>query len=147
MAALVLVTTRRASSSRTEPREEPTADEEVILAGGATVHAPAGPARSAWSPSSEVVSQDHTVPDLTALGRSVVVGLGDTTPGEWSSCERIRVAAVDQATADELGAAWRERSSVIIEFTPGLGLDDPEEAANKSDGISDAASRRIVAVS
>ena len=53
-------------------------------------------------------------------------GTGDTTPGEWSSCERIRVAAVDQATADELGAAWRERRSVTVELTPGLGLDDPE---------------------
>jgi len=63
-----------------------------------------------------------------ALGRSVVVGPGDATPSEWSSCERVRVAAVDRATADELGAAWRERRSVTIELTPGLGLDDPEVA-------------------
>ena len=66
------------------------------------------------------------MPDPIALGRSVVVGLGDVTPAEWSSCDRIRVAAVDQATADELGAAWRERRSVTIELTPDLGLDDPE---------------------
>ena len=66
------------------------------------------------------------MPDPIALGRSVVVGIGDAAPGEWSSCERIRVDAVDPAIADELGAAWRERRSVIIELTPGLGLDDPE---------------------
>jgi DNA helicase-2/ATP-dependent DNA helicase PcrA len=64
--------------------------------------------------------------DATALGRSVVVGPGDAAPGEWASCERIRVGAVDRETADELGAAWRERRSVTIELTPGLGLDDPE---------------------
>ncbi len=83
---------------------------------------------SAWSPDSEVVSQDHRMPDPIALGRSVVVGVGDAAPNEWSSCERIRVTAVNQATADELGAAWRERRSVTIELTPGLGLDDPEVA-------------------
>ena len=70
--------------------------------------------------------QDHRVHDPIALGRSVVVGLGDAAPGEWSSCERIRVAAVKGEIADELGAAWRERRSVTIELTPGLGLDDPE---------------------
>jgi DNA helicase-2/ATP-dependent DNA helicase PcrA len=36
------------------------------------------------------------------------------------------VAAVDGATADELGACWRDRRSLVIELTPGLGLDDPE---------------------
>ena len=81
---------------------------------------------SAWSLGSKVVSQDQRMPDPIALGRSVVVGPGDTTPGEWSSCERVRVTTVDRATADELGAAWRERRSVTIELTPGLGLDDPE---------------------
>ena len=82
--------------------------------------------RLAWSLGSKVVSQDHRMPDPIALGRSVVVGPGDTTPGEWSSCERIRVAAVDRAAADELGAAWRQRRSVTVELTPGLGLDDTE---------------------
>ncbi len=66
------------------------------------------------------------MPDPIALGRSVVVGPGDTTPGEWSSCERVRVTNLDRATADELGAAWRERRSVTIELTSDLGLDDPE---------------------
>jgi len=66
------------------------------------------------------------MPDPTALGRSVVVGPGDAAPGPWSSCARVRVAAVDAATADELGSAWRERRPVVIELTPGLGLDDPE---------------------
>jgi DNA helicase-2/ATP-dependent DNA helicase PcrA len=64
--------------------------------------------------------------DLIALGRSVVVGLGDAAPSEWSTCERIRVARVNREIADELEAAWRERRSVTIELTPGLGLDDPE---------------------
>ena len=64
--------------------------------------------------------------DPMALGRSVVVGLGDAAPREWSDRERIRVAEVNQQIADELGAAWRERRSVTIELTPGLGLDDPE---------------------
>jgi hypothetical protein len=66
------------------------------------------------------------MPDPIALGRSVVVGLGEAAPGEWSSCNRIRVAAVNQEIADELGAAWRERRSIAIELTPGLGIDDPE---------------------
>jgi DNA helicase-2/ATP-dependent DNA helicase PcrA len=36
------------------------------------------------------------------------------------------VTAVDRATADQLGQMWRDRRSVVIELTPGLGLDDPE---------------------
>lgn len=83
---------------------------------------------SAWSRGSEAVSQDQSMPDPIPLGRSVVVGVGDAAPGEWSSCQRIRVTAMNQATGDELGAAWRERRSVTIELTPGLGLDDPEVA-------------------
>jgi DNA helicase-2/ATP-dependent DNA helicase PcrA len=66
------------------------------------------------------------MPDPTALGRSVVVGPGGAAPKAWSSCDRVVVGAVDRATADELGLAWRERRSVIIELGPGLGLDDPE---------------------
>ncbi len=64
--------------------------------------------------------------DPTPLGRSVVVGPGDAAPRSWSSCARLRVAAVDAPTADEIGSAWRERRPVVIELTPGLGLDDPE---------------------
>ena len=66
------------------------------------------------------------MPDPLAFGRSVVVGPGDTPPGSWMNCPRVRVTGVDRATADELGAAWRERRSVVIELTSGLGLDDPE---------------------
>jgi DNA helicase-2/ATP-dependent DNA helicase PcrA len=66
------------------------------------------------------------MPDPMMLGRSVVVGPGEGAPGPWSSCARVRVTAVDRETADELGAAWRERRSVVIELGPGLGLDDPE---------------------
>src|SRR5271155_5856987 len=65
--------------------------------------------------------------DPIRLGRSVVVGPGQVTPAEWSSCERIAVTAVAPHVADELGAAWRERRSVTIELRPGLGLDDPEQ--------------------
>lgn len=66
------------------------------------------------------------MPDPGTLGRSVVVGPGAEAPGPWGSCPRIRVGAVDAETADEIGAAWRERRSVVIELQPGLGLDDPE---------------------
>lgn len=66
------------------------------------------------------------MPDPVALGRSVVVGPGEAAPGAWSSCPRVAVAAADRATADELGRAWRERRAMIIELTPGIGLDDPD---------------------
>ncbi|MGD0874339.1 MAG: ATP-dependent DNA helicase UvrD2 [Acidimicrobiales bacterium] len=66
------------------------------------------------------------MPDPISLGRSVVVGPNDVAPGEWSSCERVRVTAVNRELADLLGAAWRQRHSVVIELTPGIGLDDPE---------------------
>ena len=69
------------------------------------------------------------MPDPIVLGRSVVVGPGQAAPGEWSSCDRIRVAAVNRALADDLGAAWRDRRSITIELTPGLGLDDPRVPA------------------
>ncbi len=63
--------------------------------------------------------------ELPALGRSVVVAPGAPAPTGWTSCERVRVAAVDAEIADELGAAWRERRSLVVELVPGLGLDDP----------------------
>jgi DNA helicase II / ATP-dependent DNA helicase PcrA len=66
------------------------------------------------------------MPDPTVLGRSVVVGPGGAAPGPWSSCPRIAVTKVDRGTADELGLAWRERRSLVIELSPDLGLDDPE---------------------
>ncbi len=37
----------------------------------------------------------------------------------------MQVAAVSAGVADELGAAWRERRSLVIELSPGIGLDDP----------------------
>ena len=70
--------------------------------------------------------QDHQVPDSPSLGRSVVVGPGQAAPEEWSGCERVCVRGVDAATADELGAAWRARRPLIVELSPGLGLDDAE---------------------
>ena len=63
--------------------------------------------------------------DPCAVGRSVVVGPGQAVPDQWSTCERIPVTGVDRATADTLGQAWRERRSVVIELTAGLGLDTP----------------------
>ncbi len=64
--------------------------------------------------------------DPRALGRSVVVEPGGAAPSPWAGCARVPVTAVDRATADQLGAAWRERRTVIIELPAGLGLDDPE---------------------
>jgi len=61
-----------------------------------------------------------------ALGRSVVVAPSQDAPEEWSGCARVRVRGVDAATADDLGAAWRERRALVVELSPGLGLDDPE---------------------
>jgi hypothetical protein len=72
------------------------------------------------------VGQDRPVHDPLPLGRAVVVGPGQAAPPQWSPCRRVRVEAIEAAVADELGAAWRERRSVVIELVPGLGLDDPE---------------------
>ncbi len=58
----------------------------------------------------------------------MVVGPGQAAPARWASCPRVRVAAVDRHGADELGLAWRQRRSVVIELVPGIGLDDPEVA-------------------
>jgi DNA helicase-2/ATP-dependent DNA helicase PcrA len=66
------------------------------------------------------------MPDPLLLGRSVVVGPGQAAPGPWSTCDRIPVTAIAASVANVLGAAWRERRSVVVELTPGLGLDDPE---------------------
>ena len=65
------------------------------------------------------------VPDVVQLGRSVVVGPGQPAPGPWSDCDREKVAAVDAPTARRLHQAWRERRALVIELTPGIGLDDP----------------------
>ena len=66
------------------------------------------------------------MPDPIALGRSVVVRPGAPAPGPWERCPRVVVAAIDTAVADELHRAWRERRAVVVELSPGLGLDDPE---------------------
>jgi DNA helicase-2/ATP-dependent DNA helicase PcrA len=44
----------------------------------------------------------------------------------------VTVTGIDRATADLLGEAWRQRRSVIIELSPGLGLDDPADAPAES---------------
>ena len=66
--------------------------------------------------------------DLLSLGRSAVVGPGGAPPAPWRDCERVAVTAVDAATADRLHSAWTERLPLVIELTPGLGLDDPAVA-------------------
>lgn len=63
--------------------------------------------------------------DTPILGRSVVVGPGDSAPAAWSECERRAVTSVDAEMAGELHAAWRERRPMVLELQPGLGLDDP----------------------
>ncbi|HVC24847.1 MAG TPA: ATP-dependent DNA helicase UvrD2 [Acidimicrobiales bacterium] len=69
---------------------------------------------------------------IAATGRSVVVGPGAGAPGPWSGCERVRVTGVDRGAADELGAAWRERRPVVVELSPGIGLDDPSRPPEES---------------
>ena len=71
------------------------------------------------------------MPEPGSLGRCVVVGPGDEAPGPWRGCPRITVGAIEGETADELGACWRMRRAVVIELTPGLGLDDPDVAAGR----------------
>ena len=76
-----------------------------------------------------LVRQDQNVPEPIALGRSVVVGLGDAAPGDWSSCKRIRVAGVTRAIADDLGAAWRDRRSTHHRAHAGPGSRRSRSAA------------------
>jgi DNA helicase-2/ATP-dependent DNA helicase PcrA len=66
------------------------------------------------------------------LGRSVVVGPGQPAPPAWKGCERVPVVKADVATADAVGGAWRERKPLVIELTPGLGLDHPDEPPAES---------------
>lgn len=65
------------------------------------------------------------LPDVVALGRSVVVRPGQAAPDPWADCERRAVTEVAPALADELHTAWRERVPLVLELSPGLGLDDP----------------------
>ena len=65
------------------------------------------------------------MPDPVPLGRSVVVRPGQPAPGPWRDCDRLAVQKVDAATADALGAAWRDRRSIVVELGPGLDLGDP----------------------
>jgi len=60
-------------------------------------------------------------------GRSVVVAPGARPPSAWDGCERVSVTTVSVETADLLLDAWRARRPLVIELTPGLGLDDPEK--------------------
>ena len=59
------------------------------------------------------------------IGRSVVVDPGQEAPATWAACPRVSVTGVGPAIADELNGAWRERRPLVVELTPGLGLDDP----------------------
>jgi ATP-dependent DNA helicase UvrD/PcrA len=66
--------------------------------------------------------------DVLRLGRSVVVGPGQRPPADWADCERRVVDVVDAGLAEELHGAWRERQPLVLELTPGIGLDDPAVA-------------------
>jgi DNA helicase-2/ATP-dependent DNA helicase PcrA len=76
--------------------------------------------------------QDGGMVDPLTLGRSVVVRPGQPPPGEWARCERMLVAKVDASTADEISGAWRERTALVIELDPRVGLDDPAEPPAES---------------
>ncbi len=79
-----------------------------------------------------VCDQYGAVSDPQLLGRSVVVRPGQPAPAAWDGCERLRVGKVDPATADVVGAAWRTRTSLVIELVPGLGLDQPGQPPAES---------------
>jgi DNA helicase-2/ATP-dependent DNA helicase PcrA len=72
------------------------------------------------------------MPDPLLLGRSIVVRPRQPAPAAWGGCERLRVGKVDVATADVVGAAWRARTSLVVELAPGLGLDRPDEPPAES---------------
>ncbi len=57
---------------------------------------------------------------------------GQPTPAPWDGCERLRVAKVDAGVADALGAAWRARRCVVVELSPGIGLDRPDKPPGES---------------
>jgi DNA helicase-2/ATP-dependent DNA helicase PcrA len=67
------------------------------------------------------------VPDISRLGRSIVVGPGQPVPDGWGGCERRAVTAIDASVAADLHQAWRERLPLIVELKPGIGLDSPAE--------------------
>ena len=52
------------------------------------------------------------------LGRSVLIGPGDTVPEAWSGCERVRVSLSDisAATGRRLREAWLGRNRLVIEL-------------------------------
>lgn len=76
----------------------------------------------------EPVSEHGPVPDVADLGRSVVVDPGQPAPEQWADCDRVAVSAVDAGTARDLHEAWRRRRPLVIELSPGAGLDDPSVA-------------------
>ena len=62
--------------------------------------------------------------DPRLTGRSVVVAPGQPAPAPWDGCDRVAVTSISGEVASELLAAWRARRPLVIELTPGLGLDD-----------------------
>jgi DNA helicase-2/ATP-dependent DNA helicase PcrA len=72
------------------------------------------------------------MPDPLLSGRSVVVRPGQPAPAAWTGYERIRVEKVDGATADVVQQTWHDRTSVVVELAPGLGLDRPDEPPPES---------------
>jgi DNA helicase-2/ATP-dependent DNA helicase PcrA len=63
--------------------------------------------------------------DPLPIGRSLVVRPGQSVPAAFARCPRVRLEEAGLAEADRLARAWRERRSLVVELSPGLGLDDP----------------------
>ena len=63
-----------------------------------------------------------------ALGRSVLVGAGQSTPEEWGDCRRltVRTDAFDPEVGRELRRAWVERIPLVIELDGELPQSEPE---------------------
>ena len=63
----------------------------------------------------------------TCLGRSVLVGLGQEAPEQWSDCRRlaVRTDGFDPQVGRELRRAWIERTPVVIELEGELPEAEP----------------------
>ena len=62
-----------------------------------------------------------------ALGRSVLVGVGQAVPEMWGDCRRVTVhtGAFDPEVGRELRRAWIERTPLVIELDGGLPEAEP----------------------
>lgn len=64
---------------------------------------------------------------VEVLGRSLVVRPNAAVGEAWADCERLAVTDLgDTGTLARLETAWRDRTPLVVELTPDLGLDDAE---------------------